>query len=63
MDGRRVDIGVDGGVNLETIGLAHGAGGNVLVTGSALYGADGDLGPTVDALRAATNSRQPLERI
>ena len=61
--GRRIDIGVDGGVNLDTIGLAHGAGGNVLVTGSALYGTDGELGPTVDALRAATISDQPLERI
>ena len=48
-----VEIGVDGGVNLETIGPAHAAGGEVLVTGSALYGTDGDLSPTVDALRAA----------
>jgi ribulose-phosphate 3-epimerase len=48
-----VEIGVDGGVNLQTIGSAHAAGGEVLVTGSALYGTDGDLAPTVDALRAA----------
>ena len=48
-----VEIGVDGGVNLETIGSAHAAGGEVLVTGSALYRTDGDLAPTVDALRAA----------
>ncbi|MFN2419547.1 MAG: ribulose-phosphate 3-epimerase [Candidatus Limnocylindria bacterium] len=46
-------IGVDGGVNLETIGRAHAAGAEVLVTGSALYGAEGDLAPTVAALRAA----------
>jgi ribulose-phosphate 3-epimerase len=48
-----VEIGVDGGVNLETIGSAHAAGGEVLVTGSALYRTDGDLAPTVEALRAA----------
>jgi ribulose-phosphate 3-epimerase len=48
-----VQIGVDGGVNLDTIGVAHAAGGEILVTGSALYGTDGDLTPTVAALRAA----------
>jgi ribulose-phosphate 3-epimerase len=51
--GRGVEIAVDGGVNLDTIGRAHGAGGDVLVTGSALYSTDGDLAPTVAALRAA----------
>jgi ribulose-phosphate 3-epimerase len=51
--GSRIRIGVDGGVNLETIGAAHGAGADVLVAGSALYSTDGDLRPTVDALRAA----------
>ena len=56
---RRLDlaIGVDGGVNLDTIGRAHAAGGDVLVTGSSLYGADGDLAPTVAALRAAASAR------
>jgi ribulose-phosphate 3-epimerase len=48
-----VQIGVDGGVNLDTIRDAHAAGGDVLVTGSALYGTDGDLTSTVAALRAA----------
>lgn len=48
-----VQIGVDGGVNLDTIGDAHAAGGEVLVTGSALYGTQGDLSPTVASLRAA----------
>ena len=51
--GSRARVGVDGGVNLETIGPAHGAGATVLVTGSALYAADGDLRPAVDALREA----------
>ncbi len=51
--GLDVEIGVDGGVNLETIGRSHAAGGEVLVVGSALYSTDGDLAPTVAALRAA----------
>ncbi len=51
--GLDLPIGVDGGVNLETIGSAHAAGGDVLVTGKALYASRGDLRPVVDALRAA----------
>ncbi|MEX0625603.1 MAG: ribulose-phosphate 3-epimerase [Chloroflexota bacterium] len=51
--GLSLPIGVDGGVNLETIGAAHAAGGEIMVAGSALYGQAGDLGPTVRALRAA----------
>ena len=51
--GLAVEIGVDGGVNLDTIGSAYAAGGTVMVAGSALYGTDGDLAPTVAALRAA----------
>ena len=51
--GLEVEIGVDGGVNLDTIGDAHAAGGTVMVAGSALFGTDGDLAPTVAALRAA----------
>ena len=51
--GLAVEIGVDGGVNLDTIGAARAAGGTVMVAGSALYDTDGDLAPTVAALRAA----------
>jgi ribulose-phosphate 3-epimerase len=51
--GLSVPIGVDGGVHLDTIGLAHAAGGEVMVAGSALFAIEGDLGPTVQALRAA----------
>jgi ribulose-phosphate 3-epimerase len=51
--GLDLPIGVDGGVNLETIAAAHGAGGDVLVTGKALYDDRGDLRPVVNALRAA----------
>jgi ribulose-phosphate 3-epimerase len=49
--GLDLPIGVDGGVNLETIGAAYAAGGDVLVTGSALYAHEGDLLPVVAALR------------
>ena len=51
--GLDLPIGVDGGVNLATIGAAHAAGGDVLVAGKALYGTDGDLRPVVDGLRGA----------
>jgi ribulose-phosphate 3-epimerase len=51
--GLDLPIGVDGGVNLDSIGPAHAAGGDVLVTGKALYANDGDLRPVVEALRAA----------
>jgi ribulose-phosphate 3-epimerase len=55
--GLSVPIGVDGGVNLDTVGPAHAAGAEVLVAGSAIYGAIGDLAPTVQALRAAAAAR------
>ena len=51
-----VRIGVDGGVNLETIRPAHAAGGAVLVAGSALYSTDGDLAPTVAACSLAEHT-------
>jgi ribulose-phosphate 3-epimerase len=53
--GLAVPIGVDGGLNLDTIGAAHAAGGEVLVTGWALYGEPGDLASTVQALRRAAS--------
>jgi ribulose-phosphate 3-epimerase len=51
--GLELPIGVDGGVNLESIGSAYAAGGDTLVAGKALYGTDGDLRPVVEALRSA----------
>jgi ribulose-phosphate 3-epimerase len=54
--GLAIDVGVDGGVKLDTIGRAHAAGGDVLVVGSGLYGMRGDLAPTVDALRSAARA-------
>jgi ribulose-phosphate 3-epimerase len=51
--GLDLPIGVDGGVNLESIGPAYAAGGDTLVAGKALYGTDGDLRPIVEGLRRA----------
>jgi ribulose-phosphate 3-epimerase len=59
--GLSLPIGVDGGVNLDTIGAAHAAGGEVLVAGSALYSTDGDLTPTVASLRAAAQARADVD--
>ena len=56
-----VQIGVDGGVNLDTIGVADESGGDVLVVGSALYSTVGDLAPTVAALRAAARPHDEVE--
>ena len=56
--GLDLPIAVDGGVNLDTIGAAHAAGGDVLVTGSALYAAPGDLHPVVEHLRRAASSAE-----
>lgn len=58
-------IVVDGGVNIDTIGAAHAAGGDVMVTGTALYAHEGDLAPVVQALRTAALGGRPdteLER-
>jgi ribulose-phosphate 3-epimerase len=51
--GLSLPIGVDGGVNLDTIGPAHAAGGEIRVAGWALYRESGDLGPAVQGLRTA----------
>ena len=63
IDRRGLDlpIGIDGGVKIDTIGDAHAAGGEVLVVGSGLYSTEGDLGPTVAALREAARARDNAE--
>jgi len=47
-------IQVDGGVNLETIADVTKAGADVVVAGSAIYGAD-DYAATIAALKAAAD--------
>ena len=54
--GLDLPIAVDGGVNLQTIGPAHQAGGDVLVIGSALYETRGDLRPVVEQFRTAAEA-------
>lgn len=54
--GLDLPIGVDGGINLETIGAAYDAGGDVLVAGTALYRTPGDLRKVADGLRAAASA-------
>ena len=44
------DIEVDGGINAETSKLVQEAGANVLVAGSAVYGAD-DVAAAIKAIR------------
>jgi ribulose-phosphate 3-epimerase len=60
--GLDLPIAVDGGVNLDTIGAAHASGGDVLVTGSALYATEGSLQPVVHALRQAASAADDLTR-
>jgi len=47
-----VDIGVDGGLDLDTVRQAAGAGANIIIAGSFLFKA-ADMGRTVANLRAA----------
>ena len=51
--GLRLPIAIDGGVNHDTVGVAHAAGAEGLVCGSALYRHAGDLAPAVRGLRHA----------
>ncbi len=47
---RPIDLEVDGGVNPQNAHLVAGAGANVLVAGSAVFG-NGDYGASIAALR------------
>ena len=58
--GLDLPIGVDGGVNRQTIGIAYRAGADVLVVGSALYREPGDLRPAVTGLRQAALATEPV---
>ena len=53
--GLRADIEVDGGITPENAGLVASAGANVLVAGTAVFGAD-DPPAAVDALRRAAET-------
>lgn len=49
----RLDIQVDGGVNRETARLAAAAGANVLVAGTAVFGAPEGPAAAIAGLRSA----------
>lgn len=51
--GLDVQLEVDGGIGLSTIGAAAAAGADVFCAGSALFGSDGPTAERADALRAA----------
>jgi ribulose-phosphate 3-epimerase len=46
-------VQVDGGINLETAPLVRAAGADVLVSGSAVFGADDDVAAAYRELVAA----------
>jgi ribulose-phosphate 3-epimerase len=46
------DIQIDGGITLETAPLAVGAGANVLVSGTTIFGADDPSTAAADLRRA-----------
>jgi len=48
--GLSIDIEIDGGISPKTIGRVAGAGANVFVAGSAVYGCAG-YGPIIDELK------------
>lgn len=50
--GERLRVEMDGGINVETAGQAVGAGADVLVSASALFGAS-DRGAVIEALHGA----------
>ncbi len=55
--GQALEIEVDGGINPETAGLAAAAGANVLVAGTAVFGAK-DYREAIRALREAARAAQ-----
>ena len=50
MQNHSMDLQVDGGIDVSTIGIAAKAGANVFVAGSALFGRE-DYSASVKALR------------
>lgn len=57
-----LNIEVDGGLGLGTIDQAADAGANVIVAGSAVFGAQ-DPADVIAKLREAVNKRQAVPRM
>lgn len=51
--GRDITIAIDGGINLETIGMAAKAGGEVLIAGNAIFGNTAGIASGMETLRQA----------
>ncbi len=58
--GQQLDIEVDGGINPETVAEAAAAGANVLVAGTAVYGAK-DYASAIASLRARAEAARGRE--
>ena len=56
-----VDLEVDGGLKVDTVGLAAAAGANVIVAGTAIFGAD-DPAAAIQALRRRAEHVSPADR-
>lgn len=52
-----LNIEVDGGLSLDTIDVAADAGANVIVAGSAVFGAQ-DPGEVIEKLREAVEAKR-----
>jgi ribulose-phosphate 3-epimerase len=52
---RDIHLGVDGGINPETVPLVVEVGANVLVVGSAVFSANFTVQQGIDRLRQAVN--------
>ncbi len=62
--GSGCDVEVDGGIDAETAPSAVAAGANVLVAGTAVFGADGGVAAAINRLRASIRQRgNPSHRI
>jgi ribulose-phosphate 3-epimerase len=58
--GQRIDVVVDGGINLETAAKVVDAGADVLVVGSALFTDQYSVATGMNRLRAAVSSKKPV---
>ena len=53
--GLDIDIGVDGGINLETAPMVSKSGANLLVAGSAILGNDFPIKDNIMNIKAVLN--------
>jgi ribulose-phosphate 3-epimerase len=54
--GRGIDLGVDGGINIETAAQAVAAGANVLIAGSGIFNSHQQIKAGIEALRGAVQA-------